>query len=313
VIVAGVDEAGYGPRLGPLVVAASAFRTALPVAPGAWPEVRFLCAPGPLNVCDSKLAFSRANGLANLERVVMAFAAKSGAAPVTLADYLGRWAVEGAPETLSRRWYGWKEWALPQEIEAGDVHALAEKATAALAAVGFEYIHTEFAVVDEGRFNDILLRTGNKATLLFGRNSILLRRLWDEYGRDGVYVTADRHGGRKFYAGLLDIAFPEAEINILYEEELDSGYRLSDSEGREMFLRFTVHAEEIDSATALSSMWAKYTREVLMRVFNDYWLSRSDGLVRTAGYWVDAERFISDLLQAGVVTPPEVNEFTRWK
>jgi len=313
VIFAGIDEAGYGPRLGPLVVAANALRFGGTPAGEGWPQCRFLCGPGPVMVCDSKAAYSSAKGIGALERVVLAFAARAGGCPSTVAAFFERFVVDGATETLSRPWYACAARTLPQEIEAKEASDLSARVGETLAAEGYEWLGAQLAVVDETRFNEILERTGNKAVLLFGRNSILMRRLWDAYGRETIYLTADRHGGRKFYAGLLDIAFPEARINILYEDDDDSAYRLEDDEGRVMFVRFKVRSEEVDSAAALSSMWAKYTREILMRAFNDYWLSKADGLVRTAGYWVDAERFIADLLAAGVVTPAQASEFTRWK
>jgi hypothetical protein len=313
VIFAGIDEAGYGPRLGPLVVAANILRCARKPQGGEWPECRFLSGPGPVVVCDSKAAYSSAKGIAGLERAVLAFAACLGGCPSTMGEFFERWVVDGAAETLSRAWYGCAARALPQEIGAQEASEISARVGEALSADGFEWLGAELAVVDETRFNEVLERTGNKAVLLFGRNSILMRRLWDAYGKETIWLTADRHGGRKFYTGLLDIAFPEARIRIIHEDDDDSAYCLEDGEGRVMHVRFKVRSEEVDSAAALSSMWAKYTREILMRAFNDYWLSKADGLVRTAGYWVDAERFLADLLQAGVVTPAEASNFTRWK
>jgi hypothetical protein len=163
------------------------------------------------------------------------------------------------------------------------------------------------------RYNELLLRTGNKAMLLFGRNAILLRRLWEQFGREGLYVTADRHGGRKFYAGLLDIVFPDCRIHAEGETDDQSAYSVESADGRRMRLRFLVRAEEADSAVALSSMWAKYVRELFMGLFNDYWLARAKNVRPTAGYWVDGERFVADLRAAGVVSQDEVDRFIRWK
>ncbi len=63
--VIGIDEAGYGPLLGPLVVGISVFRI-----PG---EGNALSARLPVVVDDSKKLFSRATGLGRLEEGVLAF------------------------------------------------------------------------------------------------------------------------------------------------------------------------------------------------------------------------------------------------
>jgi len=201
---------------------------------------------------------------------------------------------------------------MPAALSPADVAECAREAAAYLAASGLEYLGARMCVVDEGRYNEIISRIDNKATLLFGRASILMRRLWEDSGGETVYLTVDRHGGRKFYAGLLDIAFPKADIRILMQTDDESAYRLSGG-GREMFVRFKVRAESIDSAVALSSMWAKYVRELFMRLFNDYWVERAGGLKPTAGYWVDAERFLADLRAASVITDAEIARFTRVK
>jgi len=159
------------------------------------------------------------------------------------------------------------------------------------------------------RYNEIIRRVGNKATLLFGRASILMRALWEKYGRDGLYLTVDRHGGRKFYAGLLDMAFGRSQIDVLMESERESRYRLCGDEG-EMFVRFVVGGEAVEPSTALASMYAKYTRELFMEVFNSYWRSRAQ-IKATAGYWVDGERFLAELVASGALSEAEAMVFTR--
>ena len=313
VILAGIDEAGYGPRLGPLVVAASAFRSACSAARhDAWPQCRFLCGPGPLVVGDSKSLYP-AGGMAALESVVLGFAASRSSRPVDLAEFLEMFAAEGAGSARSLPWYSWRNPALPRSVAPCVVEISARQASEALRGASLEYLWTRVCVVDEARYNQLLLRIGNKAMLLFGRNALLMRRLWDELGADGVYLTVDRHGGRKFYAGLLDIVFPDAGIAVLRETDDESAYRLEGRDGRCMFVRFVVRAEGVDSSVALSSMWAKYVRELFMGLFNDYWLSRAGSVKPTAGYWVDGERFVADLRAAGVVSDADAQRLIRWK
>ena len=57
---------------------------------------------------------------------------------------------------------------------------------------------------------------------------------------------------------------------------------------------FRTKAEEF-LPVALASMVAKYTREVLMHQFNQFWASQVPGLKPTQGYPLDAKRFRDDI------------------
>ena len=46
---------------------------------------------------------------------------------------------------------------------------------------------------------------------------------------------------------------------------------------------------------ALASMFAKYTREICMELFNEYWVEQLPGLKPTKGYPQDAARFRNDV------------------
>ena len=47
--------------------------------------------------------------------------------------------------------------------------------------------------------------------------------------------------------------------------------------------------------TALASCYAKYLRELMVEVMNNWFCERVPGLKRTAGYYVDGNRFLADL------------------
>lgn len=309
-IIAGIDEAGYGPRLGPLVVACTAFRAdeGLIAEGGRWPSWSLDACEG-VGICDSKVAYAR-GGLRALERSVFASAASLGEAPGSLEEFLETFAIEGGREALSRAWYSGDGLPLPTKCAPGSLGSAAGGLSRALEALGMRFVGARLAVVDAVRYNEIVERVGNKATLLFGRASILMEELWRESGGETVYLTVDRHGGRKFYGGLLDVAFPHAGIEVLAQEERESSYRLTAPGGGELFVRFVVGGESVEPATALASMWAKYTRELFMELFNRYWRARAE-VRATAGYWEDAGRFLEELVAAGVLGCVQAAPFVR--
>jgi len=57
---------------------------------------------------------------------------------------------------------------------------------------------------------------------------------------------------------------------------------------------FAKGSEEKNLCVALASMLAKYLRELHMLVFNQYWKGYEEKLKPTAGYVLDARRFLED-------------------
>ena len=60
-------------------------------------------------------------------------------------------------------------------------------------------------------------------------------------------------------------------------------------------MTFTERGEDRSFPTALASCFAKYLRELMVHVLNQWFIARVPGLLPTAGYYSDGHRFLQDL------------------
>jgi len=338
-LLAGIDEAGYGPALGPLAVGAAAFR-APDVTNGEalWnilaPAVR---RPGErkgrkrILLGDSKLLYSTTRGVGGLERGVLAFLALlDGSVPRLGEEVLRALLPPGDIEEIERLpWYAADGESFPLAVEEDDVTAAASSLGAALAGGGAEFLRLHVRALTAGTFNRGIERTENKAAVLWEAIAGQLAELRalkaagagecvaqapspvpgprgsravaqpgaavpHDGERGGLAVTIDRLGGRKDYIPLLSESFPES---MAVEEQGTDGkgsiYMLVGN-GPATALLFREKADRDYPAVALASMAAKYVRELLMARFNRWWGAQLPGLKSTAGYPVDAKRWLAE-------------------
>ncbi len=301
-IVIGVDEAGYGPNIGPMLVAATAWRVPNSLDEpgfiellsehfhtGAWSEN---CQHVPLG--DSKQLYSPSTGLRSLEAGLLAML--SHIAPNLLdnsfggllshLDCFGPWCAHSGQAIPP--WLASLPDEMPLHLERSEVERLSARAKDCLAAHGIELLAVRAAVVLESEFNAAVSRLGSKGRLLSNITMHVVMQMLAGYEQQCVEVFCDRQGGRKKYACVLLEAMPDEWFDTLAEQPLRSSYRrLRDPK---LTFHFSVGGDSF-APTALASMTAKYLRERLMAGVNGYWQSHIAGLEPTAGYPQDAKRY----------------------
>jgi hypothetical protein len=285
----GIDEAGYGPNLGPLVLTAVAAEGARPDLWNDRPGTirRAGQAGGMLAIDDSKRLYSSTGGFEALEAATLAALVSTGRAlPTTLGGLLGALSAGSLAEVELDRW-------LPPGADPpldGARHAAVLSARP-LEGERWRLVELRAVVVGPARFNRVLGAVGSKARVHFLAFAELLRWLWtDRAAPAATHVVSDKHGGRHFYFDLLMEVFPGTWIERGAEGPAASRYTLRDGLRRlDLCLRPRADAE--DGLVALASLASKLLREHWMAVFNAYWLARVPGLRPTAGYALDAARF----------------------
>lgn len=310
-VYAGIDEAGYGPLLGPLLVGRCVMAipdldaTAKP--PDLWDMLsKAVCRTltgrqGRIAVNDSKKIHTPSSGIAHIERGVLAFAAMAGHQPASLDQWLTCAGEKRHVEDASLpRWYQpcddhpWNP--LPHALDAGELAVCRGSLRTCAQKAGVQVLDMSAAVVFEDQFNQMVSVTRSKAATSFTFVARHLRAIWDQHGRHHPHVAVDRQSGRSHYRELLATSFPEAFITILAETETASAYLLEDADtGRSMNVAFLVEGEQRHMPVALASMISKYTREMLMVRFNQFFNRHWPELKPTAGYATDGRRFINEI------------------
>ncbi|QEL19646.1 hypothetical protein [Limnoglobus roseus] len=312
--VVGIDEAGYGPNLGPLVQAAVALR--LPENdPAGWDTLRPWVRrcherdDGRLLIDDSKKVYAGAKGFQRL-----ACAARCGLLVIPEAlpknpdwsNTIWNLFALSSEETLAglraECWLNKNELISPEPVGYEDQFGRHAAMMSHLGGISM----TRTMLVAAPRFNRRIDETGSKATLLADGLIEVLREVPHlgrvagiDYSAEPVLVVCDKQGGRNFYGPLLQEAFPDGWIVPEREGAAESRYRVAGL-GREVAVVFRPKADGDSVCVALASMVCKYLREVCMMQFNAFWQKHVPGLKPTAGYPVDAKRFYAEIQPAMV-------------
>ncbi len=307
-IYAGIDEAGYGPLIGPLCVACSEWSIDGLDDPLAVPDLwkllsRAVCRSG--SDRRARVAFNDSKKLkgtgtvagvhpmATIERgVLSALALQSDVGPISTDRDLFERVARTTSSDLSTNapWYGGETelpWACDR-AQVGIACAMLRKAATDARVAGHGVACDS---VDAEEINDAarrgMVKTSVPWTVLINHVA-RLRTRWPD---SPIRVAADRQSGRMRYVDDLLRAFPEDRLAIVREDASQSVYELRGARPT-LAISFTVKGELEHLPIALASMTAKYVRELWMERLNRWFAQRVTNLAPTAGYVKDGRRFV---------------------
>lgn len=309
------DEAGYGPKLGPLVIAGSIWF--LPSIDGVNDDLsaafdqltqRISLDGLTVQVDDSKRVYQPGKGLDSLECMVGAGVRYCGIETNDLMELI---------KELSPRDYDsvagvpWLSLAKRKSTSGESDETQADLLNPFLRHVSncidreselmkrwfgddLKLIRLGARVVPACKFNQVCEKGYNKSDLLSMLTLDLVADLIEGVPKEmPLSIFCDRHGGRRYYASVLQDRLSEGLVRVVRESKEISVYELS--RDRSMRIQFAVKGDRFPPV-AYSSLVAKYLRERLMERMNSYFSSRvRSPLKPTAGYPVDAERFLQDI------------------
>ncbi len=297
----GVDEAGYGPNLGPLLQAAVAVRLPRDELAG-WRTLggSIRKAGGRENrdarliVDDSKKVY---HGIHALEKLELGAFAAFGLVPGLFREWLQPIALEMGFADLEKEFWYDGGLSLPVAAKPETLRFASARFRSTLPE-GVQFALPRVRITPTPRFNEVVELTGSKATLLSEGLIELLREMVTSLPvGEHLLFLCDKQGGRNYYGEQLKLAFPNADVFPDLETAGESRYRIEGLD-RVIEVVFRPRSDGESIAVALASMVCKYLREVCMMQFNSFWQKRIPNLLPTAGYPVDAKRFLNEIRDA---------------
>lgn len=304
-MLVGIDEAGYGPLLGPLVVSATAF--VMPekllranhwdvLAKAVSTEKKGLA--GRLLITDSKKAYSRKSGIDHLRRTVLSslHAWKNGSTQTgTIQDLLSLICPDTLESIDSYPWY--------KDINThtlghnpSDIAIAAGVLQKAMSEHNIQISSIQSRCLDVELYNMRVRKVKNKSRILFTELCALILEAFNRNTphTEPMQVIVDRQGGRINYQQELLRMFPGFSLSVIRQDPNMSSYELNRN-GQVMRVHFCAKADTKYLVVGLASMVSKYLREVMMGSLNHYFCRLCPDLCPTAGYWQDGQRFMKDL------------------
>jgi ribonuclease HII len=315
----GIDEAGYAPNLGPLVVGGTLWKVPDPeidlyhclrkavgrkTTPSklAIADSKELHQPDSIRVLESNLWELCPQFRDRQELLLLPLLRETSpdlplsslVTPLAQGSFL--WDSSEELPSLHQQLDGepsLREQPLTLPLEASDDSSLCHRERFANCCKdqAIELMQVSTVPLFPAAYNELTERLGNKAHVLTALSLQLARHLLDSLPEDEapVQIFCDKHGGRNRYAlaieRYLSLVPPVHEIETAEQSRYRFPFR-----ARTVQIQFAAGGES-ELPVALASMYAKYVREVCMEAFNRYWRCELPDLVPTKGYPADARRF----------------------
>ena len=296
----GLDEAGFGPLLGPLCTGASSLSLNFDPTqgpPDLWTQLAPVVGTSPracdIPVTDSKkLKSSSKLPLRNLLAGLVPFVELASNTELrTDEDLLRAVGVDdlgpfGADPVDLEQLDG---------LDQGQRSLRRAKLGRIAGERGIQIEVVRARATHPKSLNELFEALGNKSsantTLLFG---LLREVLAMDKHQECPRVVVDRQGGLMRYQPLLEAKFHGADIIAVAETPDISRYRVTREE-KSLHIGFETQADARHLPVALASMAAKTVRELLMNRLNAFFAQHQPGLKPTAGYVQDGRRWVSEI------------------
>ncbi|MEM9413693.1 MAG: hypothetical protein AAGA30_21475 [Planctomycetota bacterium] len=294
--IIGTDEAGYGPNLGPLTIAATCWESN---TTELYQRLGKIVSNDPkegdkIVVCDSKEILKSGRSIERLETSVLAILAAVTSQIPTNFSHLNQLLSPQAYELLDQTKFirVSNEISLPFLADANRINQLADRFLYACEEQDVRLSKIQCQAISPGPFNLAIQRHGNKSDVLSNATLELVHSMCA--GLSGpIEIVCDKHGGRNRYAAVIGQTLTDQFVHVTEESRALSRYYWEEK-NRNCKIEFRAKGES-KLPIALASMIAKYVREISMTIWNQFWAIEVPGIRPTKGYPGDAKRFKDEI------------------